>query len=215
MGNDNSANMLARIVQWANEFHAKICNHRNWRWLDLLSDSVLINTANYPFNFQASLLVATVATSAKKVLDVVDMDYTPNASLRVSTSQQIRASYQNYPTYTGIPDYWYIEAGKLKFFPNVDATGRNYTIRFRAKHVDYVSGSANLLLIPDDHVAVMRHAVVSMLYTHLDDTRNAAEWKFYEDGLNAMEADEPTEPIIYNSDQMDTPSRLPKLSLDS
>ncbi|MDD5564488.1 MAG: hypothetical protein PHQ91_12325 [Thermoanaerobaculaceae bacterium] len=216
MCNDNSANMLAKIVEWANEFHAKICNRRNWRWLDLVSDAITIKTANYPFAYETSLLVSTALTPAKKILDVVDMSYTPNQSLLSSTSEQIRASFQNYPTYTGIPDYWYIEAGKLKLFPNVDATGRSYTIRFRAKHVVYPSASANPLLIPDDEgVPVLLHAVMSQVWMFLDDSRATSEYKLYESGLQDMEDNDPTEPIIYDRDPVRFVTKLPDLSLDS
>ena len=213
--NDTTATMLARIVRWANEYHSLICSRQKWRWIEKVSDATTITTALHPFDI-ATLKVAAATTPADKILDVVDMTFTPNQSLWEATDAEIRSSWADYPTNTGIPEYWYIENAKLKLFPWPDVTGRSYTVRYRIAPITYASGSDLPLAIPDKFVPVLENAVVGKTLLWLDDSRAQAFFALYQNGLKDMEHDNSeTEPIVCDRNTPKRTTRLPRLSLDA
>lgn len=214
---DTSAAMLLRIEGWVNEFHFKICSLRKWKWMEAVSDSILIKSTNYPFPL-SSLLVATVATPAGKVLDICDVDYSPDYPLTETTVQAVRESYQDYSTNTnGPPDYWYpYVAGTIKMFPNPDTTGRNYTFRFRKSLAKFPHLSAIVINLPDEWAHVLKNAATAKAFKWIDDSRMTGYENEYQAGLKEMEKDDSGNNVIkdrrVSSERI---TRLPVLSADS
>lgn len=195
---DVSQNMLVRIAKWTNEYHHQLCNLRKWKWLDVVSDSILINQSNYPFDI-STLKVGGVATTASKIIDIVDMDYTPNFALIETTIDTIRTSYQDYDALqSGPPQYWYpYVQGFIKMFCNVDTTGRNYTIRFRKKVLDFPTWSSlGNLAVPDEWRHVLRNQVTAKAMRWLDDTRAQSFEQDYQAGLLLMKSDDSNNGVI-------------------
>ena len=215
---DITAAMLVRIANWSNEKHKEICLRRRWKWLDCISDTITIAQANYPFDI-SSLMVGAVTTPASKILDVVDMDYTPNFALVETTMEEIRNSYQDYAALqSGPPQYWYPwTPGFIKMFPNVDAAGRNYSIKFRKAVPTYPNSASTVpLAIPDDWKHVLRNLVAGKCFRWLDDTRSVQYEADGNNGLLLMENDDSPNTVI--NDRRPSPPngiRFPLLSKDS
>lgn len=214
---DTSAAMLTRIEGWVNEFHFQICSRRRWQWLDAVSDSILIKDTNSPFPI-SSLLVATVSVPASKILDVVDVDYSPQYALTETTKEAIRESNLDYATNTnGPPDYWYAwTQGYIRLFPNPDTTGRNYTIKFRKAVTAFPAGSVLPIALPDEWAHVLKNAVTSKAFRWLDDSRMANYEKEYQLGISNMENDDSNSVTIKDRQAMTMKTtRLPLLADDS
>jgi hypothetical protein len=210
---DVSQNMLVRIAKWANEYHHQLCNMRKWKWLDVVSDSILISQANYPFPIN-SLKVGGVATPASKIIDVVDVDYTPNFALVETTVDTIRTSYQDYDALqSGPPQYWYpFTPGVIKLFCNPDTTGRNYTIRFRQMVLDFPAWSSpGNIAIPDDWRHVLRNQITAKALRFLDDTRAKDFLDDYNSGLVLMKNDDSNNTVIV--DRRSAPPNFVKFPL--
>lgn len=214
---DTSSAMLTRIGGWVNEFHFQICSKRKWKWMEAVSDSILIKSTNYPFPI-SSLKVATVATPASKILDVLDVDYSPEFPLRETTVEAIRQSNQDYTTNTsGPPAYWYpYVQGYIKLFPNPDTTGRNYTFRFRKALSKFGAGATTAINIPDEWNHVLKNAATAKAFKWLDDSRSSDYFKEYQIGLENMEADDSNNNVILDRRPGNVKeTRLPILSADS
>ena len=197
--NDNTAAMLLRIESWTNDAHYEICNARDWHWLEKVSDSTTLTSANTPFAYATTLKVATVTTLARKLLDVIDVSKSPNEALIFCTDQQLRQAEIDYSGYTSEPEYWLIQAGLLKVFPGLDTTGRAFTMRFVQDAAPYTAGSTSALLIPDRHIATLKAAVLHRVWSWLNDTR--APQRFAEFGKLFTEMkteDAERAPIIYS-----------------
>jgi hypothetical protein len=208
--NDNTAERLLQIESWTNDAHYEICNDRDWNFLQKISDEITLTSANTPYDF-ASLAVATVATPCRKILDVLDVDYSPEKPLIFCTDQQLRAAGVDYSGYTSLPEYWMISAAKLKVFPGLDATGRGYKIRFVRDASTYAAGSTNALLIPDRWIMALKAAVLFRCWQWLADARSALALANYQNLLKQMRQEDAGEaPIVY-SQWFLSRSRLPRL----
>lgn len=196
--NSTQAGMLACIESWTNDAHFNICNDRDWNFLEKVSDSTTLTSANTPYDY-ATLKVATVNTNVRKILDVIDVSVSPNEPLKFCTDQQLREAGIDYSGYTSDPSYWMIQAGKLKVFPGLDTTGRAFTMRFIQDAAAYTAGSTTALLIPDRWIHALKAAVLYRAFSWLVDGRANQRFVEFQTLLNEMRAEDAARaPIIYS-----------------
>lgn len=209
--NDNDATMKTRIEGWTNDRHHEICSSRRWNWLETVSDSTAIGSSG--INIETGLKVSTVTTAARCVLDVLDISASPYQPIYPTTIDAVRASYQNYLSYTGTPSHWYMQGWVTMFMFPSPAASRNYTVRFTKASSSYTTGSTNPLLVPDRWIESLKEAVLSKARRWQDnDSWKLHEQKFQEVLQRMRSQDGEEAPIIYNQ-RLYPFSILPKASV--